>query len=239
MTCSTTFPTRTYDDIAWAHAAGVTKGCNPPLNTNFCPDRPISRAETAAFVRRMATSGEVDAGTLDGASAGDLANPIAGVGIPLATGSAMAPSGSSEAILSAEYDPADGAWLFLDFGGVVLTGVDPNPDAIDPAVGIAWLQMNAPECGLFGVEPPDEAVVGTPVATTSFDGQPSALSRSAVVELTETATFTLCFMLVSPQDLLIAEAHLNGIQSSAGSSATVSPPTGTPMSPNRGLTGGG
>jgi hypothetical protein len=33
-------------------AAGVTKGCNPPDNDNYCPDRPLIRAELASFFVR-------------------------------------------------------------------------------------------------------------------------------------------------------------------------------------------
>ncbi len=33
-------------------AAGVTKGCNPPDNDQFCPDRPLNRAEMASFFVR-------------------------------------------------------------------------------------------------------------------------------------------------------------------------------------------
>jgi hypothetical protein len=32
--------------------AGITKGCNPPANDRFCPDRALSRAEFAAFIAR-------------------------------------------------------------------------------------------------------------------------------------------------------------------------------------------
>jgi len=31
---------------------GITKGCNPPENTNFCPDRTLDRAEMATFLAR-------------------------------------------------------------------------------------------------------------------------------------------------------------------------------------------
>jgi hypothetical protein len=30
----------------------ITKGCNPPDNTNFCPDRTLDRAEMATFIAR-------------------------------------------------------------------------------------------------------------------------------------------------------------------------------------------
>jgi hypothetical protein len=32
--------------------AGITTGCNPPDNTNFCPDRRMTRAEFATFIVR-------------------------------------------------------------------------------------------------------------------------------------------------------------------------------------------
>lgn len=34
-------------------AEGITKGCNPPDNDRFCPEREITRGEMAAFIRRM------------------------------------------------------------------------------------------------------------------------------------------------------------------------------------------
>lgn len=39
-------------DINRLAAAGITRGCNPPTNTHYCPDTFVSRAQTAAFFRR-------------------------------------------------------------------------------------------------------------------------------------------------------------------------------------------
>jgi hypothetical protein len=39
-------------DIEWAAEVGITKGCNPPANTKFCPDDPVSREVMAAFIDR-------------------------------------------------------------------------------------------------------------------------------------------------------------------------------------------
>jgi hypothetical protein len=39
-------------DIEWLAATGVTKGCNPPANTRFCPDAPVTRGAMAAFLHR-------------------------------------------------------------------------------------------------------------------------------------------------------------------------------------------
>lgn len=44
-------------------AAAITLGCNPPDNTEFCPDRPITRGEMAAFLSRaldLPDTGNVD-----------------------------------------------------------------------------------------------------------------------------------------------------------------------------------
>lgn len=40
------------DDIAALATAGITKGCNPPSNTRFCPDDPVTRGQMAAFLAR-------------------------------------------------------------------------------------------------------------------------------------------------------------------------------------------
>jgi hypothetical protein len=39
-------------DIERMAAAGITRGCNPPVNDRFCPDRAVTRAEMAAFLVR-------------------------------------------------------------------------------------------------------------------------------------------------------------------------------------------
>ncbi len=39
-------------DIEWLGATGITRGCNPPANTLFCPDDPVTRGQMAAFLVR-------------------------------------------------------------------------------------------------------------------------------------------------------------------------------------------
>lgn len=39
-------------------AAGITAGCNPPSNDQYCPDRNITRGEMAVFLRRASTAGD-------------------------------------------------------------------------------------------------------------------------------------------------------------------------------------
>ncbi|MCP3997702.1 MAG: hypothetical protein GY722_21975 [bacterium] len=39
-------------DVAWLGSTELTKGCNPPLRTHFCPDQPVTRGQLAAFLHR-------------------------------------------------------------------------------------------------------------------------------------------------------------------------------------------
>jgi hypothetical protein len=55
-----------HDDIAWMDDSGITRGCNPPQNTEFCPDDFVTRGQISAFFHRFSVAGVVDADTLDG-----------------------------------------------------------------------------------------------------------------------------------------------------------------------------
>jgi hypothetical protein len=41
-----------HGDIGKLATAGITRGCNPPVNDRFCPDEPITRGQLAAFFHR-------------------------------------------------------------------------------------------------------------------------------------------------------------------------------------------
>lgn len=41
-----------HDDISWLAEEGITLGCNPPANDQFCPDDPVTRGQMAAFLNR-------------------------------------------------------------------------------------------------------------------------------------------------------------------------------------------
>jgi hypothetical protein len=58
------------DAIHWLAESGITVGCTP---TEFCPSAPVTRAQMATFLKRLAESRVVDAGTLEGLTAAELA----------------------------------------------------------------------------------------------------------------------------------------------------------------------
>ena len=58
-----------HNAIDWMADNNITVGCNPPANNRYCPDEYVTRAQMAAFMKRLAESRVVDAGdsnTLDG-----------------------------------------------------------------------------------------------------------------------------------------------------------------------------
>jgi hypothetical protein len=41
-------------EIAWMHENDITRGCNPPANTLYCPENFVTRGQMAAFFYRLA-----------------------------------------------------------------------------------------------------------------------------------------------------------------------------------------
>ena len=67
-----------HNDIAWLADAAVTLGCNPPANTNYCPESPVTRGQMSAFMHRLADNQVVDAAELMGYAPAHYTNPIYG-----------------------------------------------------------------------------------------------------------------------------------------------------------------
>lgn len=40
-------------EITWLANEGITRGCDPPLNSKFCPERQVTRGQMAAFLTRF------------------------------------------------------------------------------------------------------------------------------------------------------------------------------------------
>lgn len=41
-----------FTEIEWLAGAGITRGCNPPVNDRFCPEERVTRGQMAAFLSR-------------------------------------------------------------------------------------------------------------------------------------------------------------------------------------------
>jgi len=65
-------------DIDWLADNGVTLGCNPPANDEFCPTDKVSREQMAAFMKRLASNQVVDAATAVTAETADDSDLLEG-----------------------------------------------------------------------------------------------------------------------------------------------------------------
>ncbi|CAN5756649.1 hypothetical protein BH23ACT5_BH23ACT5_20870 [soil metagenome] len=71
------------ESIRWLSASGITKGCNPPANTSFCPDASVTRGQMAAFMARaldLASGSEAFSDTAGHVFAADISR-LASAGI--------------------------------------------------------------------------------------------------------------------------------------------------------------
>ncbi len=106
------------NDIAKLSAAGITKGCNPPDNTKFCPNDRVTREQMAAFLHRAlrdTTAPEVSVATVTDGQPIDTSTAGTGTGSFLLGGATSADTvsvtvsgegGSAPATLDTESSPA-------------------------------------------------------------------------------------------------------------------------------------
>ncbi len=128
-----------YDDILYIADQGITKGCNPPLNSLYCPDNTVSRGQMAAFLVRalgLTDGAATDQFTDDDGSVFEAdINKLAAAGITNgcnADGTLFCPTdpvsrGEMAAFLVRAYgydDPGVGDWFTDDDGSMFEGNID-------------------------------------------------------------------------------------------------------------------
>lgn len=231
-----------HEDIAWLADAGVTKGCNPPANTEYCPKDEVTREQMSAFMRRLAENKVVDAATavqadsataadsatvadsattaddadtVDGADAADLRTTLEGL---LSFGGQggirdIPLSSTPTTVLETTLSEADGGFALISYG---FTAWDDSGTGSRIA---AWIQVNDSTCDAFDTEP----------GTQIFDSHPanelSSLAATAVIPVSGNTTITLCGNAVgSTADVL--NGHLNSLQTDTGDVTVTDAATG-------------
>lgn len=137
-----------HDDISWLADQGITRGCNPPANTEFCPDDPVTRGQMAAFMRRFS-------GTVAGTGEAGPSTRVSQSGI----GNALIANNNwaTLAVTQLNAPASDGALyvdgiasLFVenataDLGGAGLLMASVNETCGDSASGpfVVWSTLNA------------------------------------------------------------------------------------------------
>jgi hypothetical protein len=119
-----------HEDIEWMKESGVTRGCNPPANTRYCPEDDVKRSQMAAFMKRFAqylgaedgTPAQADhATTADSATSADDASMLAGAsptayqtliwGVACDTDCEGAPASATEQLRITVSPPSSGTLL--------------------------------------------------------------------------------------------------------------------------------
>ena len=205
--------------ISWMKDNNITVGCNPPANTNYCPDDNVTRGQMATFMKRLAENNVVDAATLDGVDSTEFVQtadtavyttPIWGAAI----------DGLIDGQVSITGD-VDAATKILD-----LTVESPGPGvlALNYTLGVyklatnysgsAWLQYDNGTCALAN---------RIPASTTNFDGEIDAadtLENVASTVVTSTTagshTISLCSGLFSGSPVTGGDASLVATYSATG-----------------------
>lgn len=123
-----------HDDISWLADQGVTRGCNPPANDEFCPEDPVTRQQMAAFMRRFANTLEAGATPLLAGSEGNDRSLPDDTWTTLDSFTINVPSGSGVLLLNAT------AGFFIqtdtDSGGLGILEVTVNEACSDTSDGI-------------------------------------------------------------------------------------------------------
>jgi hypothetical protein len=139
-------------DIEWLAEADVTRGCNPPDNTLFCPEDEVTRGQMAAFMHRFAqyldaedgTPAQADnADTLDGRDPNAFVTSIFGASCDTTCSDLSATN--VELLELAIEAPADG---YLHLSGTLLAGF---PSPVNDYASM-WFTLNGDETSFDGCE---------------------------------------------------------------------------------------
>lgn len=166
-----------HDDITWLADTGITIGCNPPDNTEFCPKDFMTREQMAAFVKRMSINQVVDAGALQGLDPSQITN--------------LSGENTEEPIELAQDTPTvvlEGEPLTANGEAVAMVSysVTAGTNVMEAEVA-AWLQVDDSVC-----DPESGAVPGTLVIGSNGDGDFATIGSTYLLTFDTAATVTLC-----------------------------------------------
>lgn len=167
-------------DIEWLAGAGVTLGCNPPTNDNFCPDDPVTRGQMAAFMHRLAVNQVVDAAT---AAQADNADMLAGS--PLSYWTNHIWGNQLAGVSSTFIDATNRMWMEYEVGapadgGFLINASATIKDDTSTALAVFWIQVDNSTCSNT-IENFDSVAVGYAAIDLPFGVQSTALTGVALV----------------------------------------------------------
>ncbi|MPZ71374.1 MAG: hypothetical protein GEU71_17900 [Actinobacteria bacterium] len=192
-----------HDDIGWLADSGVTFGCNPPANTEFCPSDNVTREQMAAFMRRLAEGQVVDAATAleaDHAATADDADTLDGKDSTAyttlwATTAGAFDEGTSIGSLAAgaPFEADSVEITALDDGALLLTANTGWETGSANAWPVQWLEVDTgTPCNSFT---DGDAVDGTEVEESPNQRGSSLSSLGVLPASAGTHTVSLCLWM--------------------------------------------
>ncbi len=153
-----------HDDITWLANAGVTLGCNNPVNDRFCPGDSVTRGQMAAFIRRLAQGGVVTPTPLTAGNGLRATGRQISLNPPIRLSRAVSgatPAASS--VLSANNTTTDGV------GTVGVFGQSNRGSSVSPGAGVNGRGLG----GAYGVlgEAGDLTGIASPIGEVGVVGR--------------------------------------------------------------------
>jgi hypothetical protein len=172
--------------ISWMKDNNITVGCNPPANTQYCPDDNVTRGQMATFMKRLAENNVVDAATLDGKDSTELLTVASAQTFDwFDAGTTALPAAGSPIVETTVTAPAA--------GHLIVTGTATFGNAFAGVLLTVWLELDDGACGI-ALSTPDNSIPGA-VSYMSNDGNgdDGAAAVSSLVAVTAgDHTVTLC-----------------------------------------------
>lgn len=223
-----------HDDIGWLADNGITLGCNPPANDEFCPGENVRRETMAAFMRRLAKNKVVDAKTavtaqdadkLDGKDATDF---LAANEAPVLTGDTMTVSSrvvnATETIEEVSVTTSSDGYLLITANSAwtgTLLGV------------ILWLQLDNTTC-----DTANAGGIAFGYAQNSTGNLAASSSLAGTIAVSAgTHTITSCAALFNPGTHSLVGANVQALFIADGSVTTNLASTGDAGELFEGLSG--
>jgi hypothetical protein len=177
-----------HGDIEWLEAAGVTKGCNPPANTQYCPDDDVTRGQMSAFMRRLAENRVVDADKVDGKDASVLAGVTAAQGYDWFAGAGNVDLSATGTVIAETSIAAPAAGHLILIGNATV-GNSPTAGSFYTI----WIEVDEGTCGLDGTGVPSNGVNGATTLVADGTADDYSAGVSGVAQVSEgDHTVTLC-----------------------------------------------
>lgn len=197
-------------DIEWMASTGITFGCNPPANDNYCPDKSVTRGQMAAFMHRLADNQVVDAGKLGGEDPAYYESIVWATDVPanilpdtLETGGIT----MAEMTLEAPYD----GYLLINSSASIY---DPSSDV----QSLWWIQVDNTTCNAI---PDNTSQVGFAYASVYANSRRQSASITGGYAVTAGShTLTLCGAALTSAGVQVYAPSLTALFTTAGTVPT-------------------